>query len=228
LTGKQGDTQKCPSNSVQSGVSDDAYDKGDLTLSELAQKVAETFCGGCHLGIVSAGDASGDGSAERSVLHDRLAVADSSLPNDWSHGCSVHSPLVTSCSDGQKQNAVRGIIDWYAQNAGAQIADSNVHFFDDRKENIEPFRTLGYNARQISCGLRDNGGSIGYCGAELSEITSASGVATCGEALLQRSDSYINDTTATDVQGATNAGHTVFDPQLTQFPNQHEHKPVSV
>lgn len=193
MTGKQGDTGTCPTNSVQSGVSDNAYDGGDLTLSELAQRVAETFCGGCHLGIVSAGDASGDGSDERNVLHDSLAVANPDLPNEWSQGCDAHSPLVISCQDGQKQNAVRGIIDWYAQNAGAQIADSDVHFFDDRSENIEPFSTLGYNARQISCGLRDNGDSIGYCGAALSEIISDPGVVTCGGLLGSRSVSYSSE-----------------------------------
>jgi len=182
LTGKQGDTSKCPANSVQRGVYDSAYDRGDLTLSELTQKVAGTFCSACHLGTISAGDASGDGSAERAVLHDSLAVADSDLPSEWSKpGCSVTSPLVTSCDDGQKQNAVPGIIDWYRQNEGAQIADSDVHFFDDRSENIEPFRATGYNARQISCATRDRGGSVGYCGAVLSEITADPGVAVCGE-----------------------------------------------
>merc|ERR1711865_123636 len=71
--------------------------------------------------------------------------------------------------------------EWYRQNEGAQIADSDVYFFDDRSENIEPFRSTAYNARQISCATRDRGGSVGYCGAELSEITDAPGVAVCGE-----------------------------------------------
>lgn len=206
LTGKQGDTQRCPANSIQSGVYDSAYDRGDLTLSELTQKVAGTFCSKCHLGTISAGDANGNGSAERAVLHDRLAVADSDLPSEWSQpGCSVTSPLVTSCADGQKQHAVPGIIQWYKQSMGAQIADGDVYFFDDRSDNIEPFRSLGYNARQISCATRDRGGSIGYCGAELSEITATLGVTVCGEAPTvspsPSSDSYTEYTSKTAYRG---------------------------
>lgn len=161
---------------------DNAYGGGDLTLSELAQAVSGTFCGACHLGVISAGDASGDGSAERGVLHDRLAESDANLPNDWARpGCDGTTPLVTNCGDGQKQNAVPGIVRWYEQNMGAQISDQDVQFFDDRRENIEPFKTLNYNARQISCATRDNGGSIGFCGAALNEIVDAPGVVACGD-----------------------------------------------
>lgn len=185
LTGRQGDTSACPANSIQSNVKDWAYDGGELTLSELAQAVEGTFCSACHLGVISAGDASGDGSAERGILHDRLAVADASLPDDWAApGCDGTTPLVTKCGDGQKQNAVPGIIRWYEQNMGAQIVDSDVHFFDDRSDNIEPFRNLKYNARQISCATRDRGDSIGYCGAQLSEIVATPGVATCRDAVM--------------------------------------------
>lgn len=204
LTGKQDDTQKCPANSIHSEAHDDAYGSGDLTLSELARRVSETFCGGCHLGIVSAGDASGDGSAERRVLHEHLAKADSSLPNKWSRGCyDVQSPLVHSCTDGQKQHAVKRIKEWYAQNAGAQIADSEVYFFDDRISNIEPFRNYNaqYNARQISCGTRNSDGSIGYCGATLSEIVPTRGVRACDELLIPLSD------TTSEHANMTVAGH---------------------
>jgi len=40
--------------------------------------------------------------------------------------------------------------------------------------------------------------------------------------------SYKFDHTATNIQGAYSAGHTTYDPQLTEFPSQYEHKPVSV
>lgn len=168
-------------NQVQQNVYDTAYGGGTLTLSELTQAVANTFCSACHLGTISAGDASGGGSQERAVLHDHLYAGDSTktLPEEWSApGCSVTSPLVTSCSDGQKQTAVPGIIRWYAENKGAQIADSDVHFFDDRADNVQPFFNLNYNARQISCATRD--GQIGHCGAALSEIVDTKGVALCG------------------------------------------------
>jgi len=184
LTGKQGDTENCPANLIQSGVEDWAYGKGGLTLSELAQAVEGTFCSGCHVGVISAGDAHQDGSAERSVLHDRLAAADAELPDDWAApGCDGTTPLVTSCTDGQKQNAVPGILRWYKQNLGAEIADSDVHFFDDRVSNVEPFRGTAYNARQISCASRDDGGK-GYCGAQLNEIVSTPGVATCDQQVM--------------------------------------------
>merc|ERR1712230_284023 len=40
---------------------------------------------------------------------------------------------------------------------------------------------------------------------------------------------YAFDHTATNIQGATTAGHTVFDPQLTSFSDDYdEHKAVSV
>ena len=181
LTGKQERTDVCPANSIQAGVRDNAYGGGTLTLSQLAQAVQSTFCSKCYLGIISAGDAAGGGSAERRVLHDRLKAGDSTgaLPDAWSApGCGVTSPMVTSCADGQKQTAVPGIMRWYRDNAGAMIEDRNVHMFDDRVSNIVPFRGLAYNARQISCRSRD--GEVGLCGAELSEIVETPGVALCG------------------------------------------------
>jgi len=179
LTGKQQETGQCPANSLQNGVWDSAYGGGTLTLSELAQTVSQTFCSGCHLGTISAGDASGSGSAERNVLHDRLSDGDGThtLPSSWSSGCYGSTPLVTSCTDGQKQNAVPGIINWYRQNVGVYINDENVHFFDDRESNVQPFYGTTYNARQISCATRD--GAVGLCGAQTSEIVSTRGVALC-------------------------------------------------
>jgi len=184
LTGRQGETAKCPGNYVQSDVQDPAYDGGVLTLSHLTQGVAKTFCNSCYLGVISAGTAGGDDSAERGVLHDRLEAGTTKRPltKGWNPaGCTVTSPLVTSCTDGQKQTAVPGIIEWYKTHNGAQIADSDVHFFDDRSSNVIPFQGLGYNARQISCRTRD--GEIGLCGAELHEIVATAGVQLCPKAL---------------------------------------------
>merc|ERR1712151_853021 len=69
LTGKQGDTTTCPRNRVIEGVHDNGYGSGNLTLSALAAVgINTTFCGGCYLGISSAGDADGEDSEEREVL----------------------------------------------------------------------------------------------------------------------------------------------------------------
>lgn len=186
LTGKQGVTGgQCPGNAVQDGVKDDAYGGGTLTLSSLAQHIQSTFCGGCYLGTVSAGSASGPGSAERSVLLDKLRAGSSlsaGMLSDWSAaGCNPTSPLVTGCADGQKQNAVPGIVSWYSAQ-GVSISNGDVHFFDDRGDNVQKFQGTGFNARQISCQTRDagQGGAVGLCGATEAEVVAEAGVAVCG------------------------------------------------
>jgi len=102
LTGKQGDTTTCPNNTELSGVHDNGYGSGNLTLSALAAiGINTTFCGGCYLGICSAGDADGEGSEERDVLVNEVLR---STPFDelrktvpsasaWSHYQNVTSPL---------------------------------------------------------------------------------------------------------------------------------------
>lgn len=169
-------------NAMQDGVQDGAYGRGTLTLSELTQHVASTFCSSCHLGIISAGDASGSGSAERDVLHQKLNLGEHKLPDGWSYPGAVTSPLVLGCPDGSKQNVVPDIKAWYWTNEGVDIADRDVHFFDDRSENINPFWGLPYNAHQISCAARDLNGAIGLCGAELGEIQQKTGVTLCDTA----------------------------------------------
>jgi len=174
-------------------VYDSAYDTGDLTLGELALSLGDTFCSKCHLATISAGDASGSGSAERSILYDHMLDGDEgkTLPKKWSEHCTVTSPLVTGCADGKKQTAVPAIIQWYTSNVGAQIADSDVHFFDDRESNIQGFQGSSYNARQISCATRDHnrGDAVGLCGATVDEIISVAGVALCSDPTPQPSPS---------------------------------------
>lgn len=53
LTGKQGEVGRCPGNKVL-GSFDHAYGGGQLTLSQLGQHISGTFCGGCHIGAISA------------------------------------------------------------------------------------------------------------------------------------------------------------------------------
>lgn len=175
LTGKQGlRAPTCPGNSVVPGVGDPAYGGGVLTLSEVGQAVQRTFCGGCYVATVSHGDAGGP--VEQAVLLQHLRGVETP-PNVWSYGCRVRSPLVLGCAEGQKQLAVRAIIDWYRTNRRVSIADADVYMFDDREDNVSPFRLTRFNARQISCPTRD--GPVGLCGAALWEIQRTPGVHTC-------------------------------------------------
>ena len=177
LTGKQGAVNTCPGNKEVQGIWDSAYGGGWLTLSDAAEALAsgKTFCKKCYLGIVSHGIASGDGSAERSYLLEHVLIskpfselaAANGQAKHWSASGQVVSPLVLGWPDGQKQNAVTGILNWYAQ-VGINIPKRKVYFFGDRTENIPPFQGTGYNAREISCQSRDysiGNGIVGLCGA---------------------------------------------------------------
>merc|ERR1719272_2848881 len=155
-----------------SWIDDHAYEGGTLTLSEVGHLVENTFCAQCHIGTTSAGDGGGDGSGEQAELYKHLSIGQSDLPEQWSYGCdSVSSPLVVTCTDGQKQTAVAGIQAWYGANRGVTIADEDIYMFDDRVSNIEAFKKTNYNARQISCMTRDpmHNNEIGLCGATVAE-----------------------------------------------------------
>eukprot|EP00931_Biecheleriopsis_adriatica_P084163 TRINITY_DN578_c0_g1_i2.p1 TRINITY_DN578_c0_g1~~TRINITY_DN578_c0_g1_i2.p1 ORF type:complete len:430 (-),score=47.00 TRINITY_DN578_c0_g1_i2:373-1662(-) len=195
LTGRQGDTTNCPHNRVaHPRMRDGGYDGGDVTLSAFAAEgVSNTFCRSCYLGICSAGQGSGAGSAwnnyilddiMRNALQDNLTKA---LPStrSWSYGEQVVSPYVLSQGNRIKQNAVEGIRQWY-QRQGIDVEASNVFFFGDRTENIEPFQSKGFNSREVSCDSRDHNprwyhgsGMIGYCGARAEEIQKTSGNILC-------------------------------------------------
>jgi len=191
LTAKQGSsTSQCPGSEVIHGVYDNAYGHGWLTLSQLgAAGLSSTFCGACYLGVVSHGNAGGHGSRERAYLATHVLVTDTynnfsaSHPDasKWSGSSRVHSNLVLGWPDREKQDAVRGIVEWYATQ-GVVVPPSRVHFFGDRVENIPPFAGTGFNAREISCGSRDysiHHGMVGLCGARVEEIVDTPGVATC-------------------------------------------------
>merc|ERR1712048_828715 len=175
-----------------SGVHDNGYGSGNLTLSALAAVgINTTFCGGCFLGICSAGDADGEGSDERDVLvndvlrstpFDELRKTVPSA-STWSDYENVTSPLVLRSPNKQKQLSVEEIRQWYSQQ-GVTITSENVYFFGDRTENMAPFAELSFNAREISCGSRDPGlyagsGMVGYCGARPEEIVRDKGISNC-------------------------------------------------
>lgn len=193
LTGKQGISGRwsaCPANKKIDHIWDKAYSGGWLTLSEAGQNLEKTFCNSCYLGVVSAGSASGDGSAERRYLLKHVLKSEpftklqqrEPQASSWSRRRrQVKSPLVLKWPDRLKQDAVQDIVTWYKKK-GIKFAPERVHFFGDRTENIGPFRSSGFNSREISCATRDYGhgnGMVGLCGAELHEIVETPGVATC-------------------------------------------------
>jgi len=127
------------------------------------------------------GDASGPHSSERNRLQQVLSAGGKLWTDQWRTGCSAQgTSLILGCQDGRKQTAVRGIQQFYSSK-GVNIADSEVYFFDDRADNVRSFGSTPYNANQISCNSRDNGGVIGLCGARTSEIKKVRGVHTCGK-----------------------------------------------
>lgn len=149
-------------------------------------------CSECYLGIVSAGDVSGPGSSERSIITGILnSTSSRPLTPVWDNNCSspVAGPLVLTCPDGRKQLAVREILNWYS-NRSVTIPDSSVYMFDDRESNIKPFSGTRFNARQVSCGSRDTSpfdnstepsehGAVGFCGGSVHEVVANQGVQLC-------------------------------------------------
>ncbi|CAJ1397487.1 unnamed protein product [Effrenium voratum] len=193
LTGQQDlGAPQCPVNQVLSGIKDTAYSGGDLTLSQVGQSMAGTFCTQCYVGIVTAGDASGANSQERAALVQRLASRGKLLSQEWSGPSAAGQPrrackasdvfqstLVAGCLDGTKQEAAKALLTMLSMR-GIGILPSNVWLFDDRADNIHPFQGSGMNARQISCASRDHRMGTGVCGATNQEIQEQPGVKLCG------------------------------------------------
>jgi hypothetical protein len=175
LTGQQGRTDICPKDKTYPGVWDNAYDDGDLTLSELGQGINKTFCGECRLGVVSHGTAGGQKMKE--ILLSELVAGYKTLPNRWSWPSNIDSPLVLGC--GHKPPCVQGVVNWYGHQ-GVPISRQDVYFFDDRRDNVEAVGGAGFNSLQISCATRDGWeGKIGGCGATLAEIKKEYGTHVC-------------------------------------------------
>lgn len=178
LTAKQGidQIQQCTGVQNHSDIVDFAYDGGTLIQSEMAVQLRDSFCGQCYFGIVSAGTASGPDSANRALV-DTL-VAEQYNVGGWVDDCPspVDGTKVTACGEGAKQHAVADILTWLS-GQGITIADENVHFFDDKQNNIEGFVDGPYNAHQISCESRD--GHRGKCGGTFAELVNDAGQIFC-------------------------------------------------
>jgi hypothetical protein len=190
LTAKQGWAPQCPTDQEMPGVDDKAYAKGTLVLSELGSKgLGSTFCAKCHTGIVTAGIATGEGSDERMKILEAIGGKDKTTTDWWQDvafnpATEVKSSLVVQAKDGNKQDSVRSMVNWWKAN-GLDLADENVWFFDDIAGNVQPFDGTGFNAIQVSCesrGPKEWGGwdgKIGGCGGQLHEIEPKKGVHVC-------------------------------------------------
>jgi len=174
LTGKQRFADECPGNVEKTGVFDNAFGGGDLTLSALGEGVKSTFCGDCHRGIVSAGSAGGPD--EKAVLEQQLRD-DSGEPAVWSGPDDIRSQFVIGCPNPQKAQCAQGVVDWFAGTKGISIPSEEVYFFDDLTGNTHGFAERGFNARQVSCHSRM--GALGLCGARPSEVVREKGVQNC-------------------------------------------------
>jgi len=191
LTGKQGWAEKCPENLEVDGVQDTAYGQGTLLLSDFAQNMCHTFCSHCYHGIVTAGQASGDGSGERAEILRRLGGTKHTRSDWWQDvsfnpAAEVRSSLVLQAKDGMKQEAVKSMLKWWKSDQHVDIKYEDVHFFDDVRANVEGFQGTGFNARQISCDVRGvvewDGmfdGQVGGCGATVPEVSPDKGVKLC-------------------------------------------------
>jgi len=178
LTTRPGYMQRCEGTAKVPGVNDSASVPGTLVLSAMAQNIQGTFCKRCYRGIVSAGDIGGLQSDERGVLGQMLGGHQATVNGDWSDAANVLSLLVVHAGKGAKQEIVRRMVDWLRSSNGVDIKDRDVHFFDDEEDNIWPFEDTGFNARQVSCASRDDGG-IGLCGGGADEVEANLGVRTC-------------------------------------------------
>lgn len=147
-----------------------------MVISQLGMHIEDTFCGTCYRGVVTAGTVSGADSLERQQVLELLGGERATLSSEWSKREYVKSSLVIVAQDGRKQESVRDIVSWF-ETKGVVFEDKHVHFFDDRDGNVPPFDGYGWNARQVSCGSRND--MIGECGATISEIVEAEGVFTC-------------------------------------------------
>jgi len=184
----------CPDAVEKPGVVDPAYGGGTLKLSQLAVNMGKTFCARCYHAVVTRGDAGGDAgghdSKERVILfNDVLGPVNYTKSNKWgmwkqgpdgpSQDPNWHatSSLVFFTNDGSKHQAVKSIVEeFFLGSHNILISDYNVHFFDDREDNVKPFEKTSYNAHQVSCAARDPDiNNVGKCGGVVSEIIESPG-----------------------------------------------------
>merc|ERR1712176_1375374 len=98
------------------------------------------------------------------------------LSDKWSPPHDIQSSMVINATDTKKQDSIAWILKFFQNQKNITIEDEDVYFFDDRADNVEPFKQTKYNAQQISCTSRDESmqwmkGVVGKCGGRLSEVS---------------------------------------------------------
>lgn len=194
LTAKQGWAEQCKDHHVTElvGIPDEAYAKGTMIASELAQSMAASFCGKCYHGIVTAGVASGPNSPEREHILEFIGGTARTRSRMWQDigfqpQTDIQSSLVVQAKDGNKQDSVKKMVQWWRTAQKIDIDDGDVYFFDDMAENVKPFEGTGFNAFQVSCAVRGPAealpgaydGKIGGCGGAFTELEKKKGVHLC-------------------------------------------------
>jgi len=196
LTAKQGWAEKCKDHHATElvGIPDMGYATGTMIASELAQSMGASFCAKCYHGIVTAGIASGPGSPERDHIMEYIGGTARTRSLIWQDikfqpQTDIQSSLVVQAKDGNKQDSVRKMLQWWHTVQKIDIDDEDVYFFDDMAENVKPFEGTGFNAFQVSCAIRGPAealpgaydGKIGGCGGALTELTEKKGVHLCAK-----------------------------------------------
>jgi len=160
------DEGECPGTKTVPGVDDPAYGGGTYRQSAALLQLPETPCAACLSAVISAGVPY---EPEKELIRQALPR---SPPAD---------ALLWGVPDGTKQDRVPTLLDLYESELKVRIAPERVFFFDDRSDNVAPFRVTGYNAHQVSCASRDQsqGGAVGLCGAVGGEVALRAGVSLC-------------------------------------------------
>jgi len=157
---------ECPGAEIYApAVHDPAYGGGPYRPAAALSLLRQGPCGQCLGAVISAGNPSSP-EEKKHVL--------ANLPAG-----SLEGALRWGAVDGRKETLVPEIQKIYETTYAVHIPDEKVFFFDDRRENVQPFAATSFNARQVSCEARDLEGAIGYCGASLGEITLDTGVRLC-------------------------------------------------
>jgi len=154
--------------------------------AEGSYRLSETDCSACYVGLISAGSVGSTHDDRRKDVVDQLQKGGKLLTEKWNpSGCenSGDSPLIISCHD--KPQAMSGILKYYKNKEGIDIADDDVHFFDDQPNNIVVFEGTGWHAKQVSCGTTGGttGGLKGHsadkCAASFDEVHTRPGTKYC-------------------------------------------------
>lgn len=170
LTAKQGTNLSDCRGVVETDIYDPAFGGGKLALSALGDNPAQTECGTCRKGVISAGGVGGPD--EKAMIAEKLGAV-----GNWSGPDAILGSVIFGCPDGVKHVCASGIIDWYLRTHNVEIRPRDVYFFDDLAFNVNGFGGLGMNAHQVSCASRD--GSHGLCGGSLAEVRLRKGISFC-------------------------------------------------